>query len=201
MFTVNRFIASHASKPLTTVWVQLYVDGEEIGSPNYLGFIKGSKKDVLGLKKSVKKDYAKKLEGISVAELMVYSWNGEPMVDPEEIITTSHGGDSWNHAIRVAVESRATKRLKSTDEQPTTERRDPAVTHEGFSIENQPRVPAQHSSLATALHGLRPDAPLPYPPVLRKADHTKATVEPIQTTAKVCISQSFGWFVACVLAP
>jgi hypothetical protein len=100
----------------------------------------------------------------------------------------------------LTAESRATKRLKSTDKQLTTERRDPAVTHEGFSIENQPRVPAQHSSLATALRGLRPDAPLPYPPVLRKADHTKATVEPIQTTAKVCIFQSFGWFVACVLA-
>jgi hypothetical protein len=81
----------------------LYVDGEEVGFPNEIAFGKKSKKDVLRLAQAVKEEYRKTLDGISAAELKVYSWNGEPLVDSEEIITSLYGGDSWKHAIRVAA--------------------------------------------------------------------------------------------------
>jgi hypothetical protein len=100
---------NQSPEPLASVWIQLYVDSEKIGSPNELEFAEGSKRDVLRLAKLVVAEYNKRLDGISAAELMVYAYSDEPftkLLDPGEIVTSVYGGITSQRPISVTVITR-----------------------------------------------------------------------------------------------
>jgi hypothetical protein len=91
-------------KPLDAVWVQLYVDNVEVGSPAYLEFAKRSKRFVSSLATLVKKVYKDDLDGISAPNLKIYKSGADPfapMLDPGEIVTDAFGGTNSKSPICV----------------------------------------------------------------------------------------------------
>jgi hypothetical protein len=89
-------------KPLNSVWVQLYVDGEKVGSPAKLKLERGG--DVFDLATAVKQVCSDDLVGISASRLEVYKSNADPsvpMLDPGEIVTDTFGGTDSKSPIRV----------------------------------------------------------------------------------------------------
>jgi hypothetical protein len=91
--------------PLDSVWVQLFVNGDKVGTPAYLEF-KRSKRIVFTLATLVKKMYKEDLAGISAPKLNVYAWDDEQftaMLDPGEIVTKAVGGVASNNPIRIVA--------------------------------------------------------------------------------------------------
>jgi hypothetical protein len=102
------------AKPLDSVWVQLYVDGEEVGYPTYLEFTKQSKRFVSSLARLVKKVYSDDLVGISAPNLKVYKSGADPfapMLDTGEIVTEAFGGTTSKCPIRVMALTPNTARM------------------------------------------------------------------------------------------
>jgi hypothetical protein len=89
-------------KPLESVWVQLYVDGEKAGSPVKVKLERGG--DVFDFATAVKQVNSNKLAGVDAAELNVYTWDDEKYskpLDPGEIVTDAFGGTDSKSPIRV----------------------------------------------------------------------------------------------------
>jgi hypothetical protein len=92
------------AKPLNSVWVQLYVDGEKAGRPAKVKLdIVG---DVFDLAMAVKQVYSNDLNGISAPRLSVYTWDDVKFLktlDPGEIVADLGGGDTSKTAFIVAA--------------------------------------------------------------------------------------------------
>jgi hypothetical protein len=89
-------------KPLDSVWVQLYVDGEKAGNPAQVKLELGS--NIFNLATAVKQLLGDDLVGISASRLEVYKSNADPsvpMLDPGEIVTDAFGGTNSKSPIRV----------------------------------------------------------------------------------------------------
>jgi hypothetical protein len=91
-------------KPLESVWVQLYVDGEKAGRATQVELDLGSNVDNLAT--AVKQVYSNKLAGVDAAELNVYTWDDVKFtetLDPGAIVTDAFGGTSSKTAFIVAA--------------------------------------------------------------------------------------------------
>jgi hypothetical protein len=94
-------------KPLDSVWVQLYVDGEKAGSPNEIEFAEGSKRDALRLAKLVKEENSDDLVGIAATRLEVYKDEdfAKPLRGDEKIDSKLGCGESLDNPIRVTAQT------------------------------------------------------------------------------------------------
>jgi hypothetical protein len=91
-------------KPLDSVWVQLYVDGEKAGKPALVKLEPGA--IVFNLATAVKELLGDDLVGIAPNRLDVYKSDADPfalMLDPGEIITDAFGGTNSKSPIRVTA--------------------------------------------------------------------------------------------------
>jgi hypothetical protein len=90
-------------KPLDSVWVQLYVDNIEVGSPAKLKLERGG--DVFDLAKLVKIEYSDRLEGTTAAELNVYKDAdfAKPLRGDEKIDSAFGCSDGIDNPIRVTA--------------------------------------------------------------------------------------------------
>jgi hypothetical protein len=90
-------------KPLDSVWVQLYVDGEKVGRASTVEL--GPVANVDSLAKEVKKEYSDDLNGISAPRLKVYkdAEFANPLPGNVKIDSTLGCGDSIDNPIRVTA--------------------------------------------------------------------------------------------------
>jgi hypothetical protein len=88
-------------KPLDSVWVQLYVDGEKAGKPALVKLEPGAV--VFNLATAVKQVYSNKLDGIDVVDLDVYKDEAKPLRGDEKMDSTVDCGESIDNPIRVTA--------------------------------------------------------------------------------------------------
>jgi hypothetical protein len=92
-------------KPLDSVWVQLYVDGEKVGRATQVKVDLGSNVDNLAT--AVKQVYSNKLDGIDVVDLDVYKDAdfAKPLRGDEKIDSAFDCGESIDNPIRVTAQT------------------------------------------------------------------------------------------------